>query len=85
MQQVAKYLEDVKRTIRNEAWNLWTDRMLKDREGLDKLFSELGLAAPRPWPTHCSHDVPKHFKNTKQVPEQISDLSPISLDRIECF
>ncbi len=41
MQQVAKYLEDVKRTIRDEAWNIWTYRRLKDRVGLDKLFSDL--------------------------------------------
>ncbi len=41
MQQMARYLEDVNTTIREEAWDLASERRLKDREALDKLFAEM--------------------------------------------
>lgn len=43
MQQLAKYLEDVNRRVREEAWVLWTNRRMRDREALEKQFSDLIL------------------------------------------
>ncbi len=41
LQQMAQYLENVTRTIRQETWTLAEDRRLKDRETMDQLYSKL--------------------------------------------
>lgn len=41
LQQIARYLEEVNRDIRQETWHLAEERRLKDREAVDKTYSEL--------------------------------------------
>ncbi len=41
LQQMAKYLENPNRDIRRETWSLAEDRRLRDRETMDRLYSEL--------------------------------------------
>jgi len=41
LQQMAQYLEGVKRDVRQETWRLSEDRRLKDRGVMDQLYSEL--------------------------------------------
>jgi oligoendopeptidase F len=41
LQQMAQYLENVNRTIRQETWTLAEERRLKDRETMDQLYSKL--------------------------------------------
>ena len=41
MQQLAKYLDEVNRKLREETWLLGEERRQKDREALDKLYDQL--------------------------------------------
>ncbi len=41
MQQLAKYLDEVNRKVRQETWLLGEERRQKDREALDKLYDQL--------------------------------------------
>src|SRR5215472_7598878 len=41
MQQMAKYLEDPDRSVREKTWVLAEERRFKEREGLNKIFEEL--------------------------------------------
>ena len=41
LQQMAQYLENVTRTVRQETWTLAEDRRLKDRETMNQLYSKL--------------------------------------------
>jgi len=41
LQQMAKYLEEPDRRIREKAWELMAERRLKDREELESIFEEL--------------------------------------------
>jgi oligoendopeptidase F len=41
LQQMAQYLENLNRDIRRQTWSLAEDRRLKDREAMDKLYSDL--------------------------------------------
>jgi oligoendopeptidase F len=41
LQQMARYLENVNRDVRQETWRLSEDRRLEDRQGMDELYSEL--------------------------------------------
>lgn len=41
LQQMAQYLENATRTVRQESWTLAEDRRLKDRETMDQLYSKL--------------------------------------------
>ena len=41
LQQMAQYLENVNRNVREQTWSLAEDRRLKDRKTMDHLYSEL--------------------------------------------
>jgi len=41
LQQMARYLEEPERTVRQEAWELIAERRLEDRDQLDELYDEL--------------------------------------------
>lgn len=41
MQQMAKYLEEPKRHVRQETWQLSQERRLKDRDTIDEIYDEL--------------------------------------------
>ena len=41
LQQMARYLEDTDRSVREEAWRLVVDRRMQDREEIDRIFDDL--------------------------------------------